>query len=118
MPCEHYMIISKLLFSYAPEDVPNIEEIKTFIKDIYDIRQAKLRTAIDAYFTGKNQLDGKTQVSFTNLTMFEIHTVRPFLPYASDLIARLTVHFDSTSFATNNTLTTCSIYHLYWISYH
>ena len=89
MPCDQYMIVAKLLFSHATEDIPNIEVIKTFIKDIYDIRQAKLRTAIDAFFVGKNQLDGKTQVSFTNLTMFEIHTVRPFLPYASDLIARL-----------------------------
>lgn len=83
------MIVSKLLFSHASEDIPSIEEIKTFIKDIFDIRQAKLRTAIDSLFIGKKQLDGTTQVSFTNLTMFEIHTVRSFLPYASDLIARL-----------------------------
>ncbi|XP_070502357.1 probable DNA replication complex GINS protein PSF2 [Chironomus tepperi] len=89
MPCDQYMIVSKLLFSCASEDIPSIEEIKTFIKDIYDIRQAKLRTAIDSLFIGKKQLDGTTQVSFTNLTMFEIHTVRSFLPYASDLIARL-----------------------------
>lgn len=89
MPCQHFMILSKLLFSSAQEDVANIEEIKTFIKDIYDIRQAKLRTAIDAHFTHKTQLDGTTQLSLTNLTIFEIHTVRPFLPYASDLISRL-----------------------------
>lgn len=89
MPCDEFMIVAKLLFSHAPEDIPCLEEIKTLIKDIFDIRQAKLRTAIDSYFTGKTQLDGTTQVSFTNLTMFEIHTVRPFLPHASDLIARL-----------------------------
>lgn len=89
MPCPHYMIASKLLFSVAAEDVPHLEEIKTLIKDIFDIRQAKLRTAIDMLFTDKVHTDGRPKVSFNHLTMFEIHTIRPFLPYASDLIARL-----------------------------
>lgn len=83
------MVIAKLLFSHAPEDVPHLEEIKTLIKDIFDIRQAKLRTAIDSLLTGKNGIEGANKVSFNNLTILEIHTVRPFLPYASDLIARL-----------------------------
>ncbi|CAO1376658.1 unnamed protein product [Diamesa serratosioi] len=89
MPCDHYMVIAKLLFSHAAEDVPYLEEIKTLIKDIFDIRQAKLRTAIDSLLTGKNAIDGANKVSFNNLTILEIHTVRPFLPYASDLIGRL-----------------------------
>ena len=89
MPCDHYMVFAKLLFSHAPEDVPYLEEIKTLIKDIFDIRQAKLRTAIDSLLTGKSGVEGANKVSFNNLTILEIHTVRPFLPYASDLIARL-----------------------------
>jgi GINS complex subunit 2 len=89
MPSEQYMIVSKLLFCHAAEDVPYIDEIKTLIKDIYDFRLAKLRTAIDAHFADKKQLDGTKQISFNNLTPFEIHTCRPFLPHASDLISRL-----------------------------
>lgn len=89
MPTDQYMIISKLLFCHATEDVPNIGEIKTLIKDIFDFRQAKLRTAIDAHFADKNQLDGTKTLSFKNLTQFEIHTCRPFLPHATDLISRL-----------------------------
>lgn len=89
MPSDQYMVVSKLLFCHAAEDVPYIEEIKTLIKDIFDFRQAKLRTAIDAHFGGKDQLDGTKQLSFKNLTQFEINTCRPFLPHASDLMARL-----------------------------
>lgn len=89
MPSEQYMVISKLLFCHAPEDVPYIDEIKTLIKDIYDFRLAKLRTAIDAHFSDKKQLDGTKQISFNNLTQFEIHTCRPFLNHSSDLISRL-----------------------------
>lgn len=89
MPSEQYMVLSKLLFCHATEDMPYIEEIKTLIKDIYDFRQAKLRTAIDAHFGGKDQLDGSKQVTLKNLTQFEINTCRPFLPHASDLMSRL-----------------------------
>lgn len=89
MPSEQYMIVSKLLFCHASEDVPNLSELKTLIKDIFDLRQAKLRTAIDAQFGDKNQLDGSKTLSFKNLTQFEVHTCRPFLPHATDLISRL-----------------------------
>lgn len=88
MPCESYMVVSKLLFSHAADDMPNIEEIKTLIKDIFDIRQAKLRTAIDSILTGTIPESGH-KTSFNNLTLLESNTSRPFLPYANDLVARL-----------------------------
>jgi GINS complex subunit 2 len=83
------MVLSKLLFSHASEDMPHVEEIKTLIKDIFDIRQAKLRTAIDSILTSNTQTENSNKVSFDNLTILEINTTRPFLPYATDLIARL-----------------------------
>lgn len=87
MPCENYMVVSKLLFSHASDDVPNIEELKTLVKDIFDIRQAKLRAAIDSMLS--RQAEGGNKISFNNLTLLEINTSRPFLPFASDLVARL-----------------------------
>lgn len=83
------MVVAKLLFSHASDDVPNIEELKTLVKDIFDIRQAKLRAAIDCVLSGDKQVDGSNKVSFNNLTLLEVNTSRPFLPYASDLVARL-----------------------------
>jgi GINS complex subunit 2 len=90
LPAEEFMTICKLIFGFASEEVAAIEEIKTIIKDIFDIRQAKLRGAIDALFEGKDQHeDPKQHASFSHLTAFEIHSVKPFFPYAADLVARL-----------------------------
>lgn len=84
MPSEHYMIEAKLILQCAPEDVPQSEEIRTAIKDICDIRAAKLRTSMDDFIKGEG-----TYAKIDNLTVFEIHSVRPLLPYSLDLIDRL-----------------------------
>lgn len=84
MPSEHYMIEAQLILKSAPEDVPHAEEIRTAIKDIIDIRAAKLRTSMDDFIKS----DG-TYAKLDNLTLFEIHSVRPLLPHSLDIIDRL-----------------------------
>lgn len=84
MPSEHYMVEAQLILKCAAEDVAHSEEIRTAIKDIIDIRAAKLRTSMDDFMKG----DG-TYAKLDNLTIFEIHSVRPLLPYSLDLIDRL-----------------------------
>lgn len=84
MPSDHYMIESKLILSVAMEDVPRSEEVRTLIKDIWDIRAAKLRTVMDSLIKG----DGN-YTKLDNVTMLEIHTIRPLLPHSLDLIARI-----------------------------
>lgn len=84
MPSEHYMIEAKLILSLAPEDVPQSQNIRTIIKDIWDMRTAKLRTVMDGIIKG----DGD-YAKLDNLTMLEVHTVRPLLPHIVDLIDRL-----------------------------
>lgn len=83
MPCEHYMVVAQLVMSTAPDDVPRCEELRTVIKDIFDIRESKLRTSIDAFIKGEG-----TYAKLDNLTLLEIHSVRPILPYSLDHIAR------------------------------
>ena len=83
MPCEHYMVVAQQILSTAREDVPKSEEIRTLIKDIYDIRASKLRTSIDAFIKAEG-----TYAKLDNLTSFEINTIRPMLPHALDHIAR------------------------------
>jgi GINS complex subunit 2 len=78
------MIVAKLVLGSAPEDVPHSEEIRTLIKDIWDMRLAKLRTVMDAYLKGEG-----TQTKLDNITMLEIHSIRPFFPHMLDLISRL-----------------------------
>lgn len=83
MPSEHYMIEAQLILSTAPDDVPQCEQIRTIVKDIFDIRESKLRTSIDAFIKGEG-----TYAKLDHLTLFEIHSVRPMLPHALDHIAR------------------------------
>lgn len=110
MPCENFMVLSKLLFTHAPDDVPYVEELKTLIKDIFDIRQAKLRAAIDSSLTDDKQEMTPVKISFNNLTLMEINTSRPFLPYASDLIARLERVYHQHSSNMNDTSNSASHY--------
>lgn len=84
MPSEHYMVEAKLIFGTAPADVPRSEDIRTAIKDIWDIRAAKLRTSMDDFIKGEG-----TYAKLDHLTIMEIHSVRPLLPHSLDLIARL-----------------------------
>lgn len=84
MPSEHYMVEAKLIFSVAAEDVPHSEEIRTIIKDIYDIRMAKLRTAVDYIVSGEDEYS-----RLDNLTMMETQSVRPILPHTMDFLDRL-----------------------------
>ncbi|EDV99121.1 probable DNA replication complex GINS protein PSF2 [Drosophila grimshawi] len=83
MPSEHYMVVAQLVMSTAPDDVPRCEELRTIIKDIFDIRESKLRTSIDAFIKGEG-----TYAKLDNLTLLEMHSVRPILPYSLDHIAR------------------------------
>jgi GINS complex subunit 2 len=106
LPSEEFMTISKVVFGFASEEVAAIEEIKTIIKDIFDIRQAKLRGAIDAFFAGRDQLEDPThEVSFNNLTTFEINSVKPFFPYAADFVARYGRVSQMHASSTNDTTT-------------
>ncbi|PZC84741.1 hypothetical protein B5X24_HaOG204289 [Helicoverpa armigera] len=84
MPNEHYMVEAKLILGAASEDVPNAAEIKTIIKDIWDIRMSKLRTSMDALMKsggGYGRLD--------HLTMMEINSAKPLLPAAMDYLLQI-----------------------------
>lgn len=92
MPSEHYMVEAKMILGHAAEDVPRFDEIRTAIKDIWDVRAAKLRTSMDDFIRGEG-----TYAKLDYLTVMEIHSVRPLLPQSLDMIARL--ERDSTTFA-------------------
>lgn len=84
MPSPHYMIIAKLVMGAAMEDITNSEQIKTLIKDLFDMRTSKLRKLIDAILGGD-----EANSKLDNITMLELHSVRPFVTHAMDLISRL-----------------------------
>ncbi|KAB7498202.1 putative DNA replication complex GINS protein PSF2 [Armadillidium nasatum] len=95
MPCEHYLIVAQLVLSAGAEDVPNAQQVKTLIKDIWDLRIAKLRTSIAEFIKGEG-----THAKLDYLTLHELNTVRPFLPHALDQLNRLTKNTQSAAFNT------------------
>jgi len=84
MPDEHYMVTTQLILSAAPHDIQNTDEVRTLVKDIWDMRIAKLRSSVDAFLKS-----GGSHAKLDHLTLMEINTVRPFLPHALDQLFRL-----------------------------
>ncbi|XP_053676364.1 probable DNA replication complex GINS protein PSF2 [Anopheles nili] len=85
MPSANYMVEAKLILNTAPEDVPASDVIKTLIKDIYDVRCAKLRTTVENFIKS----EGTHLVNLENITVFELHTIQPLLPHAMDFLGRV-----------------------------
>nr|XP_053651140.1 probable DNA replication complex GINS protein PSF2 [Cherax quadricarinatus] len=84
MPCQHYLVVAQLMLSAAPEDIPSSQQVKTLVKDIWDLRISKLRSSVAEFI----QSEG-THAKLDRLTLLEINSVRPFLPHAFDHLHRL-----------------------------
>ncbi|XP_050078548.1 probable DNA replication complex GINS protein PSF2 [Anopheles maculipalpis] len=85
MPSRNYMVEAKLILSTAPEDVPSSDVIKTLIKDIYDVRCAKLRTTVENFIKSEES----HTVNLENVTVLELHTIQPLLPHVMDFLGRI-----------------------------
>lgn len=84
MPSDHYMIEAKLLLGCASDDIPKADEIRTIIKDIWDIRMSKIRSSVDALVR-----DVGSYAAVDNLTLMEINSIRPLLPHTLDQLYRM-----------------------------
>ncbi|XP_067136392.1 DNA replication complex GINS protein PSF2 [Centruroides vittatus] len=84
MPSKHFREIAQLLLDVASNDIPNADEIQTLVKDIWDIRLAKLRSSIDAFIKSE-----ETHAQLNYLTTMEINTVRPLLTLALNHLCQL-----------------------------
>lgn len=84
MPNENYMVLTKLLLGHASDDIPRANEIRTIVKDIWDIRMSKIRSSVNKLISN---MDLYADVS--NLTVMEINSIRPILPHALDQIYRM-----------------------------
>ncbi|GAB6032161.1 DNA replication complex GINS protein PSF2 [Chamberlinius hualienensis] len=84
MPCKHYMEVSQLILNNAVDEVHRADEIRTLVKDIWDVRVAKLRSSIDA-FVKSDEIHAKLD----NLTVLEINTIRSFLTKCLDNLYKI-----------------------------
>jgi GINS complex subunit 2 len=84
MPSDFYMVEVKLLLGCASDDIPRADEIRTIVKDIWDIRTSKLRSSVDLLIR-----NNEAHAAVDNLTIMEINSIRPLLPHALDQIYRM-----------------------------
>ncbi|CAL8078801.1 unnamed protein product [Orchesella dallaii] len=83
MPSRHYMSVAKLIFELCPEDVPEADDIKLLVKDVWNARMSKLQAAI-ALFIEK----GASWAKVDNLTQMEMCAIRPFFPHSLEHLHR------------------------------
>ena len=67
------MYITCCVYS-AVDDIPKADELRTLVKDIWDLRIAKLRTSVDQFMASDSMV-----ARVNNLTVMEINYVREFL---------------------------------------
>lgn len=84
MPCDHYQEVAVALLDVAADDIPHADTIRTLLKDIVDLRQAKLRSSVDAFLKSD-----ASHARLDNITRMELNTVRPLLNHSLDQLYRL-----------------------------
>lgn len=84
MPSNHYMEEAQILLGTSYDDIPDGDNIRTAVKDIWDLRMSKLRSSVYNFITKEGQ-----HARLDNLTMLEINSIRPLLPHALDQVLRI-----------------------------
>uniref|UniRef100_A0A8D8TJG3 GINS complex subunit 2 n=1 Tax=Cacopsylla melanoneura TaxID=428564 RepID=A0A8D8TJG3_9HEMI len=56
------------------DDIPNLDSVRTLVKDIWDLRISKLRSSIDTFVKS-----GGGHATLNHLTRFEINSIRNIL---------------------------------------
>ena len=77
-------VVANLILDVAMDDFAKTDDIRVLLKDIWDIRQAKLRKSVDTFIQG-----GFQQAKLNHLQLIELNTMRPLLPHTFDQINRL-----------------------------
>ncbi|XP_025195731.1 DNA replication complex GINS protein PSF2 [Melanaphis sacchari] len=90
LPTNYYLEITQMLLTIASEDIPQGNDIKTAVKDLWDLRIAKLRSSVDLFVK-----EGRVQASLNHLTPMEINSVRPVFPDTLDALMTLHEHINS-----------------------
>ncbi|KAL4187186.1 hypothetical protein AMTRI_Chr09g17660 [Amborella trichopoda] len=68
----HYVEITKLLFHFAQDDIPDMYLVKSMVEDIRDVRFHKVELGLET-FTNRTQA-----VKLKNLSAMEANIIRPF----------------------------------------
>merc|ERR1719211_643889 len=84
LPNPQIFVTANLILDVATSDISKADEIKTKIKDIWDIRQSKLRKVVDSFVQS-----GSLRATLNHIQLIELNSIRPLLPQTLDHIHRL-----------------------------
>lgn len=80
----HYMELSAILLNQASDDIPQADEIRTLIKDVWDIRMSKLRRSINLMIK-----DQHLHAQVKNISHMELFCLRSHLCSSLSMIDHL-----------------------------
>jgi len=103
IPSEHYREITQLLLETATPDIPRADEVHTLVKDIWDMRLAKLRASTDVFIKSD-----EVHAQVDHLTMMELNTVRPLLLTSLRFVSRLRKNPEEQNSTINDSTTSFS----------
>ena len=75
MPAPNMFVVANIILDVAKEDIDKADMVQKLLKDIWDRRQAKLRTSV--YFLMGSEA---TYAKLNFLQSIELNAVRPLLP--------------------------------------
>jgi GINS complex subunit 2 len=84
LPANHIFEISNILLDVTAASISNADQIRSILKEIFDIRQSKLRKSIEILFK-EEYLYAKVN----HLQEIELANFRPVFPQAFDYLQRL-----------------------------
>ncbi|KYR02631.1 GINS complex subunit 2 [Tieghemostelium lacteum] len=73
---EHFIEISNLILSTAPDDIKDVNKIRGIIEDILNTRQSKLNDSLKKAIESSKENEPISTFTLTNLTMMEINRIR------------------------------------------
>uniref|UniRef100_A0A914Z1Z1 DNA replication complex GINS protein PSF2 n=1 Tax=Panagrolaimus superbus TaxID=310955 RepID=A0A914Z1Z1_9BILA len=82
---ERFFELSHILITQCQDDLENLEQLRTLVKDIWDKRSSKLRTSTMEFL----ETSEGGHVNMNKITQFEIAHTRDFMVDASATIGKL-----------------------------
>lgn len=84
LPSPHLFSAARLVMDAALEDLTGADRARAALKDLWDVRQAKLRRSVDAFVQS-----GLQHAKLDHLQLIELNSVRPLLPLTLDHVYRM-----------------------------
>ena len=79
LPASNIFVIANIVLEAAKEDIEKADMVQKLLKDIWDRRQAKLRTSVYGLMDSE-----ATHAKLNFLQSIELNTVRPLLPQVAN----------------------------------